>query len=72
MCDFVVFTLTSEMGLSGSIFIVEIAFNAQFWDAVLDRITQFYLTWVLPLMFSRVPVHGLLKNEKVQCDAPLV
>ena len=70
MCDFVVFTLNSEMGFSGSIFIVEIAFNAKFWDAVVDRITQFYLTWVLPLVFSIVPVHGILKSEKFQCDAP--
>ena len=70
MCDFVVFTLNSEMGFCGRIFDVEIAVNAKFSEAVVDRITQFYLTWVLPLVFSRVPVHGILKNEKFQCDSP--
>ena len=50
--DFVVYTLNTEMGAAGSIFIVEIAFNPTFWDALVEKVSQFFLKWVLPLVFD--------------------
>jgi len=40
------------MGFECSIFIVEIAFNPTFWASVIDKVSQFYLAWVLPLFFE--------------------
>ena len=52
VCDFVVFTLNTEMEFEGCIFIVEIAFNPTFWARVIEKVSQFYLAWVLPLIFE--------------------
>lgn len=37
VCDFVVYTLNTEIGAAGSIFTVEIAFNPTFWVALMEK-----------------------------------
>ena len=43
-------------GVDGSIFIVEIAFNPTFWATVMDKVSDIYLAWVLPLIFEYIDV----------------
>eukprot|EP00112_Aurelia_sp_Birch-Aquarium-sp1_P013301 Seg2818.2 transcript_id=Seg2818.2/GoldUCD/mRNA.D3Y31 product="hypothetical protein" protein_id=Seg2818.2/GoldUCD/D3Y31 len=56
VCDFVVYTLNTEMGSAGSIFIVEIVFNPTFWVAVVEKVSRFFLNLVLPLVFDSADV----------------
>ena len=48
ICDLVIFTLSSETGNDGGIFIVKIPFSRVFWDNATANIERFYLKWMLP------------------------
>ena len=54
MCDFVVYTQNTEMNSDGSIFVVEIAFDPRFWKAAVEKASQFFLNWVVPLIFESI------------------
>ena len=64
-CDFVVYTLNTEMGSAGSIFIAEIAFNPIFWATVVEKASRFFRKWVLPLVFD---CHNIHKNTTEDND----
>ena len=41
-CDLVIFTLSSETGNDGGIFIANVPFLKDFWNNVIAKIEQFY------------------------------
>ena len=45
-CDFVIYTLRD-------IKIIEIEFNIAFWNTLLPKLEQFYLTSVIPKLFQK-------------------
>ncbi len=52
VCDFVVYTTNRELGYDGSIFLVEIPFDTDFWLDVKQKVRSFYLNSMLPHIFS--------------------
>ncbi|KXJ10512.1 hypothetical protein AC249_AIPGENE18775 [Exaiptasia diaphana] len=53
-CDFVIYTENSINNCDGSIFVVQVPFSKSFWEEVRQTVRQFYLTWMLPIIFQEV------------------
>ena len=60
-CDLVIFTLSSETGSDGGIFIVK--------DNVISKTVQFYLKWMLPIIFEEVQQNET--GDQVQLEADI-
>jgi hypothetical protein len=54
VCDFVVYTLNTVYGCDGGIYVATIPFCKHFLDDVLSKVSRFYLTWMLPLIFEEI------------------
>ena len=69
-CDLVIFTLSSETGSDGGIFIVKVPFSKEFWNNVISKTEQLYLKWMLPLIFEEVQQNET--GDQSQLEANIV
>ena len=69
-CDLVIFTLSSETGSDGGIFIVNIPFSKDFWNNLIAKIEQFYLKWMLPIIFEEAQQNQT--GDQLQLEADIV